>query len=1161
VIRVLSEKLARVTGMQLPRARALVIGGLTVPLLAGLGAVLWWVAPRVPAEVWVVITVAALAVLVMWLVVVGLPRYRKRRFSRTPRRDVVTANASEEEASAARMRERLEEARDIWERSPELSAGTQTLYRMPFYLVLGDDAAAQENWLRMAAETSPLAPPKRSDREWLVWWFHKDAVAIETSPAFPCDQGDERTRGVWYQALQLLRDARPLQPLNGFVLLVSAQALLHDADGVRDYGKRLRRLMDEALAQLEIVAPAYVVVTGIEALEGAESFLSQLPDVVRDQVLGHVFAEPKIGQGAWEEAPAAFEGVLARLHALRLGMMAKDLSPKVRDEVYRFVSGFEALGPGLAAFGKALLEETPALRQVAWRGLFFTGVKSRAAFVADLFLRFLPADQPLAHRTGRRRAITWLGVVALAAFAATLSAGLVWRLQVSHDEDQTALQAVEGACGRLAGSVTGLADLDSCRAEVEKLEATAKARSFSLGLNASDRKARRLREAFVSGYRTRVLAAVDQSIDTAMAQKKTSFIEPAAIAQRLWLIERCQDRPEDCTAGSGGVVFVAASPQDFPVVGSGGMSAEAAAAAGLAFARWVPKTVAAEERERGRKRLASLLAQGFPSVGALNAWGQSRLPVTVSGEIWRPRLIADGPRIHVSEAQRPVSGLTTLAEELAALGNVAKVEGGTRLASSTTSEGAGTSRPGASGESDGLPGIYRRAFAESVVAPLVQEASRLDARSADSARAFAGGYASNFYGTWGRFLAGFQAGIDAWRDAVPELVQQMASEDTPFSRLHGELRKELVGFEQTWMPAPAWVAALDDALKRDGPALDKAARAVMIAVGQDVNGRESYDLARAMFSGTPGSPEPAGLKDLKSALSKVDRPPAEVQKKMAPGDYGPWSVVQGAGRTAVFLLAYRAVQFLQETWEREVAAGMAGRAPREQQDYLLGSTGRLKWFTDTWLAGFYQPDGLPASVAGVVLPLHTDFQAYLRQLAGDQQKLTSGPVAAGTVQVHPTALGSLAEGPAGTIFELVCQSQKFSAGSKGLSLAETRAMVFWSPRTCQDVTIRIALPLTAESEGMAALGPQSIFLVKTYPGPEGFPAMIRDFKQGPKTFRPADFSSSYGAAQWQVVSQELSKLRIGAVRVDIRLQLSPDMELFLSPPRKAPASLLPARLQ
>ena len=67
--------------------------------------------------------------------------------------------------------------------------------------------------------------------------------------------------------------------------------------------------------------------------------------------------------------------------------------------IHAFFNQVGALQPGLRGVVDRMFEESRGRRSPYWRGLYLTGVQAEggAAFVSDLFQRFLPADQPLAH--------------------------------------------------------------------------------------------------------------------------------------------------------------------------------------------------------------------------------------------------------------------------------------------------------------------------------------------------------------------------------------------------------------------------------------------------------------------------------------------------------------------------------------------------------------------------------------------------------------------------------------------------------------------------------------------------------------------------------------------------------------------------------------------
>src|SRR5690606_32233964 len=94
------------------------------------------------------------------------------------------------------------------------------------------------------------------------------------------------------------------------------------------------------------------------------------------------------------------------------------------------------------------------------------------------------------------------------------------------------------------------------------------------------------------------------------------------------------------------------------------------------------------------------------------------------------------------------------------------------------------------------------------------------------------------------------------------------------------------------------------------------------------------------------------------------------------------------------------------------------------------------------------------------LPILTP--AYQGMVAAERKflpVLSDGPpfLAGGFTLVRPSDLGALDEADAGTVFEVECRERVYRASSAGESLADATAQVFWSPSSCLQARIRIAM--------------------------------------------------------------------------------------------------------
>lgn len=338
----------------------------------------------------------ALGFIALWWVVLASGRTRRRRGLRQ-RAAAADADVSRPlPLDLVGMQEAIAAARRAARQDAAPQAPRRSLYAIPWFLFLGDEAANVPGLLRCAG--AGPSPPG-SDGSFWRWHFLQSTIAIEIGPLA---LGDRRERGRWYRALLELAERRERLPLNGLVACVAAAALLGDADGIEALAARLRLRIDEAVELLRTPLPLYLVVTGLEQLAGFEVVRGALPPDTLKQALGHRLTLG-VGQAGVVDARARLDGIfdelLPHLRALRMALLSDEADPARRHAIHAFVEQLRALQPGLRIAVQRLFDAPPGARTPRWRGFFLASGPSEGgdgAFIADLFDHFLPADQPLA---------------------------------------------------------------------------------------------------------------------------------------------------------------------------------------------------------------------------------------------------------------------------------------------------------------------------------------------------------------------------------------------------------------------------------------------------------------------------------------------------------------------------------------------------------------------------------------------------------------------------------------------------------------------------------------------------------------------------------------------------------------------------------------------
>jgi type VI protein secretion system component VasK len=354
-----------------------------------------------PTYYWPLLALCLLGLLAFWWFMLGSRYVARRRLLRRRIEVLGPPSTAPEQAALAALRQAIVQARELLLRSPAQRAVRNPLYDQPWLLFIGDESAELPGLLAAARRASPpllqLEPDAGGDVFWR-WHFLRSMIAIETSPAAVREPASRHERSLWYQALLALAIQRERQPLNGVVVCVSAASLLGDAQALASDAARLRQRVDEAAEHLRLHLPVYLVVTGLERLAGYGVLRSALPPAALVQALGHRLPQNSVGA----RLDDLFGPMNLRLHALRMGLLRSQPEPARRLAIHSFVEQLRALQPGLRTLAAHMFDNGlgRTLAPARWRGVYLTAAPAGGgddAFVADLFQRFLPSDQPLAR--------------------------------------------------------------------------------------------------------------------------------------------------------------------------------------------------------------------------------------------------------------------------------------------------------------------------------------------------------------------------------------------------------------------------------------------------------------------------------------------------------------------------------------------------------------------------------------------------------------------------------------------------------------------------------------------------------------------------------------------------------------------------------------------
>lgn len=387
--------------------------GLAMPLLLGLGAALllvaiWWLGPQWTwreqeplasmAHRGLASLVLVLVPLLGWLVVL---RSRNRRLH-AERNQAVAAELDRTLPFVQAQEKALDQELT---RFLHNAGGRRALYRLPWYLVLGDQHAGKTHFIDHTEQNFSLTRIDRVQRRGqqaqalaypIGWWVSDDAVIIDPPGAFineasqsgaPTEEPGtsqlppDTSARLWQHLLGWLVRNRSQRALNGVVLVVDLPALLHGTPEQRvAQAQVLRTRLYEVGSQLGARLPLYVVLAKFDLLDGFDQLCAKLPTAKREQMLGFTFKLDALGSfDAWlDEYGDHYDRLLSELFEQMVERLdALDGAP-LRARLFSLHAQLIGLRPILLGFLKEALASdrytTPALvRGVYWSSVVQQG--------------------------------------------------------------------------------------------------------------------------------------------------------------------------------------------------------------------------------------------------------------------------------------------------------------------------------------------------------------------------------------------------------------------------------------------------------------------------------------------------------------------------------------------------------------------------------------------------------------------------------------------------------------------------------------------------------------------------------------------------------------------------------------------------------------------
>lgn len=994
------------------------------------------------------------------------------------------------------------------------------LYVLPWYMVFGKPRSGKSTALRNAKLLSPaLELSEHADGSTLnmEWWLYDQAIVIDTAGRYAVPDVDKRDRKEWGKLLEMLSRHKQKEPLNGLVLVVSAERLLTcSEEELMEEGQQIRAGVNELMERLEAQMPVYLMVTKCDLVDQFTNWTEYLPDDSLEQVMGFLCEEDHVDIDS--ALDKALDEILGRIKELRLLMMERSDNPD--DSLIELPINLEQLRKGLHAFASTALKDNLYQETPRFRGLYFSSsqhvekergedkLRNNGVFLHHLFTRVMPPDRGILstlpsaerlRRAVRNYGISTSGVILIAVIIGLASAYLNDISKLDRILDT--YSEIDLNYGDTSDQVLALNRLFELITEVKQAE-----EEWILpwyGPYNVSRQQKQLVGIYVDTFQNQLLVSLDKPLDLFSGDvdsERTAFLV-SGIVRRINMIKAIQQ--EDPVAFNG----LPDIPDEYLLSISRDISVDASVLFNNLYRQYVqlqPSMVELSEEENSLQALlVKTVSSSVSNYDWLIEWANIQGFEKVKlDDFWTgSRLLTDQPTI---DAAYTLQGRNFLSEFLDEL--------------SQSSEG--------SAELTAVKEDFMQFYNRRYLKNWQEFASKFDIGKnklrgrkewLDALETMTG--KDNPYFSFmrrvsqeiepviaqGQFQAREQ--IDYFteiQDFTGEEVEDAGGNNKALTKLalkaigkFGSAGKAIAKAGKTGLKTKKKLdkgkkkgKEVDlDAVLEDAANSYKEYRKALeeIAFNAD-SAKLSYNATVNAFSNPDSiaSGDDAGAQAW-AAVQKLQRTigkPRESNRLF-------WDLYTGPVRLAYDYMRQESACHLQTTWEDTVLTGVVGVSDDKLGQTMIGEGGLVWNYVDNDAAPFLKKKYRKGYVSNVVesnsVPWEPDFMRFIND-ADEGRNIVAGEF---TVKIGalPTGINQSASiSPYATYIDLHCADEIQTLANYNYSASND---FIWSLEKCGDVTLRIEV------------GEYS--LRKTYSGRKGFALFLSDFRDGRRIFTPADF--------------------------------------------------------
>ncbi len=279
-------------------------------------------------------------------------------------------------------------------------------WEQPWYLVIGEPASGKTKAIKRSIRFDPLLTNHfqgSGGTQNMDWWFAQDAVILDTAGKLAFPENRERVSTSWPELLKRLKKCRPIAPINGVLLFVSAESLQKKTvEQIQEEARMANMRLREINRDLGVRFPVWVIVSKSDTITGFREMIAEMTGAEEQhQILGwsnpvNISSEQSDQPFDARQVREHIDGVAQKIERLRRSLLQNPtprnigMDPDARrldevDELYQLPEALRRIGYRLQLYLEEAMSQGVSGAPLFMRGIYFTSAEQKGD-VLDLLL-------------------------------------------------------------------------------------------------------------------------------------------------------------------------------------------------------------------------------------------------------------------------------------------------------------------------------------------------------------------------------------------------------------------------------------------------------------------------------------------------------------------------------------------------------------------------------------------------------------------------------------------------------------------------------------------------------------------------------------------------------------------------------------------------------